>query len=597
MEIERIRNKIVAPAISILCLTLILAYVLLNRLQNEHIIQSQTFVHEHLESFIEAEIHEDAVSFIDLINVVKNDANIQQAWQNKSRDDLYNASKSWYQAINKNHRITHFYFHHLDKTNFLRVHNPQRFGDDIGRHTLRQAAQTQQTSFGVELGTFGYLVLRIVSPWFIDGQLVGYIELGEETEHILEKSSATLETNIVTLINKDKLNKNEWLLRTAEPDQDYLWNALPNHVLVDSERIKSSISNQHGRFELIKKGLNPQLKGELSKDQNDYFFTGNFPIVDVAGTTVGAYVFFSNISAEIKHNQQSTKVLFSSGAALALLLFFFYYYYVGRIERAQNKVLQQLQQEIDNRTQIQSDLVTAKEFAEKASQAKSEFLSSMSHELRTPLNAVLGFSQLLAHDTENKLSADQLESLGYIQDSGQHLLGLIDSVLDLATIESGHINITLESVDTDDLLLKVASSIKTQAAKRQITIDSQISDKYYLTADYSKLKQVLLNFASNAVKYNNEGGLIILSCESTADDRIRLSVTDSGDGVDESLIASLFEPFNRLDKANSSVQGTGIGLTICKELVTLMGGEIGVFNNADHGLTFWVEFDIAKDKH
>jgi len=239
--------------------------------------------------------------------------------------------------------------------------------------------------------------------------------------------------------------------------------------------------------------------------------------------------------------------------------------------------------------------IQEKDNAEAASQAKSEFLSSMSHELRTPMNAVLGFSQLLASDTENPLTEEQLESVQFIIDGGQHLLSLINGVLDLAKIESGHTEVEIQQVDVEQLIDQVCLLVQPQASQQSITIIKDYSSKAQLliNADLGKLKQVLLNFASNAIKYNRENGTMTFSCTKTGSSKVRVSVTDTGAGVANESLADLFEPFNRLDQANSAIQGTGIGLTICKELVYLMRGEIGAYNNPDVGLTIWVEFDLA----
>ncbi len=240
-------------------------------------------------------------------------------------------------------------------------------------------------------------------------------------------------------------------------------------------------------------------------------------------------------------------------------------------------------------------LEKARNEAEKANQAKSEFLSSMSHELRTPMNAVLGFSELLATDTQSPLTEDQLESVEQIIGGGKHLLSLIDDVLDLSKIESGHSDIHMEIVDINSLLTQVIFLIQPQAEQYGITIANKVPPdcSFKIQADDKKLKQILLNLSSNAIKYNSENGVLTISCAKTRENKIRVSVSDTGNGVSKELFPSLFEPFNRLDKANSNIQGTGIGLSICKQLVKQMNGDIGVFNNSDKGLTFWVEFEEA----
>jgi len=243
------------------------------------------------------------------------------------------------------------------------------------------------------------------------------------------------------------------------------------------------------------------------------------------------------------------------------------------------------------------ELEKARNKAEQANQAKSVFLSSMSHELRTPMNSVLGFSWLLATDTSEPLTEDQLESVEQIIKSGQHLLDLIDEVLDLAKIESGQSDINIEICDTNTIITQIVDLIQYQAEQQGITIVNQTSanHSFEIRADTKKLKQVLLNLCSNAIKYNSENGLLSITCIETDKNKIRISVSDTGKGVPEVLFPRLFEPFDRLDKANSAIQGTGIGLSICKQLLEQMKGEIGVLQNSDRGLTFWIEFEAVKD--
>ncbi|MCU7834041.1 MAG: HAMP domain-containing histidine kinase [gamma proteobacterium symbiont of Taylorina sp.] len=216
----------------------------------------------------------------------------------------------------------------------------------------------------------------------------------------------------------------------------------------------------------------------------------------------------------------------------------------------------------------------------------------MSHELRTPMNAVIGFSELLIFDHKSPITGNQRESVGEIIKAGKHLLNLINEVLDLSKIEAGHADLKIESVDVKELISQIYSLIQPQAEQQSITLENKVIDDtcFKVSADRTKLQQILLNFSSNAIKYNSDNGRLTFLCRKTSQNKIRVSVSDTGNGVPEELLADMFEPFNRLNRANLNVQGTGIGLTICKQLVELMGGEIGVFKNRDKGLTFWVEF-------
>ncbi|HEY9079208.1 HAMP domain-containing sensor histidine kinase [Magnetovibrio sp.] len=237
----------------------------------------------------------------------------------------------------------------------------------------------------------------------------------------------------------------------------------------------------------------------------------------------------------------------------------------------------------------EKSLHTAIEVAEKASKAKSEFLSSMSHELRTPLNGILGFGQLLDFNPKEPLSAHQKQCVDHIMSSGQHLLDLINEVLDLARIESGHQKIELTSIPLAALVTECVQSVSPLADERAITIKNDVAEECSVVADYTPLKQVLLNLMSNGIKYNNEGGTLTITSEAPRTGWRRIYVTDTGPGIPEEMHNALFEPFNRLGKEGSNISGTGIGLTVTKRLIEAMGGNIGL-NSADgEGSTFWVE--------
>ncbi|MFC1672931.1 ATP-binding protein [Pseudomonadota bacterium] len=254
-----------------------------------------------------------------------------------------------------------------------------------------------------------------------------------------------------------------------------------------------------------------------------------------------------------------------------------------------------LYEDITERKAAQQDLETAKDAAETANQAKSSFLSSMSHELRTPLNAILGFAQLMEYDPAHPLAEQQLESVEHIKKGGQHLLELINEILDLAKIEAGHLKLEIQDIDPQDVVVDVLSMTEAMADKYDVTVQAPKMGKCpgHIAADLTRFKQVLLNLLSNAVKYNRTGGQVTLDCEE-GDGHVKISVTDTGEGIPAEKLDELFKPFARLGAEETAIEGTGIGLTITKELVARMGGEIGVESTLGEGTTFWIAMPLHE---
>jgi len=269
---------------------------------------------------------------------------------------------------------------------------------------------------------------------------------------------------------------------------------------------------------------------------------------------------------------------------------------VSPMEIHGNKMFIGIIRDITERQKAEDNLRAAKIEAENANLAKSRFLSSMSHELRTPLNSILGFSQIMLEDEDAPLSEDQSHSVGQVYASGQHLLDLINDVLDLTQIESQKLDLSIEPVDLPALLDETVKLIRSQAIERRITVhDPDLADgQPFVLADYRKLKQVLLNLLSNAVKYNRQDGEVFVLSERRAEGIIRINIRDTGEGIEDENLPLLFEPFNRLGHENSTIQGTGIGLNITRKLVEAMEGEFGVSSTPGQGSTFWFEFREAE---
>ncbi len=249
--------------------------------------------------------------------------------------------------------------------------------------------------------------------------------------------------------------------------------------------------------------------------------------------------------------------------------------------------------DVSERRRVEKALQTASRQAEEASKAKTAFLSAMSHELRTPLNAILGFSQLLADFSDTPLSDEQSQFVGHILDGGGHLLELVNEVLDLAKIEAGEVRMSWEAISMPDMVDHCLPMIKTVAEKRSLEVSVRNRIERPVRADRSRLMQILLNLMSNAAKYNRDGGSVTVDMGDAEDEMLRLSIADSGIGIPDDRRESVFQPFDRLGAENSDIEGTGIGLTVTKQLVERMNGRIGYDSVADKGTTFWIELPFA----
>jgi two-component system, sensor histidine kinase and response regulator len=248
--------------------------------------------------------------------------------------------------------------------------------------------------------------------------------------------------------------------------------------------------------------------------------------------------------------------------------------------------------DVTDRARIEKQLREAKEEADRANTAKSEFLSRMSHELRTPLNAILGFGQLI----ERQSDSTQRNRVGYILNAGRHLLNLINEVLDISRIEAGKLQLSLEPVRLADGVAEAVDLLRPLAAERQISLSvaDDLEENCFVRGDRQRLKQVLLNLVTNAIKYTPAGGRVDVSYAHAAENVVRLNVCDTGRGIAADKLSRLFKPFDRLGAEDSAVEGTGLGLALCQRLVHAMQGTIGVNSSLGDGSTFWVELPAAE---
>jgi PAS domain S-box-containing protein len=336
---------------------------------------------------------------------------------------------------------------------------------------------------------------------------------------------------------------------------------------------------------------------------NTFLTTLGYSLNEIIGNTKANSIFINkdlrrtlieNLKQHIPVREVEMEIRTTSGSIITTLFSVDYIYIANEL------CLLTVMVDITGRKHAEEEIRMAKNEAEKANLAKSEFLSRMSHELRTPMNSILGFAQLMEM---GELIPAQKKGVHHILKSGKHLLNLINEVLDISRIEAGQLSLSLEPVQLASIIGDTLESVQLNAQKQNLVlklIDSPVN-RMHVKADNQRLKQVLLNLINNAIKYNRNGGSVTIKTElreleAPEISRIRISVTDTGKGIKPEYLEKLFLPFERIGAEKTETEGTGLGLTVVKKLMDAMGGQFGVVSTPGEGSTFWIELQFTQSQ-
>jgi signal transduction histidine kinase/DNA-binding response OmpR family regulator len=579
------------PLITImLILTSLLIYGL-NKVQNNNsnsIIQQKSKAFEYLYNFL---VDSDAEHIGMLFDYIEQNADIEKAFLSRNREELFNITDTTFLNWRKKYKITHFYFITPEDKCFLRVHSRNRKDDIIKRNTLIAAKKTGKIAFGVELGVMGTLTLRVVKPWYINGKLIGYVELGEEIDHMLAPLEKSLGCEIFILLKKKHLNRKRWEEGVSFLKRESTWDYYDNNYILVND--SSNIFAKKELFDITQKTLQ---HGKQIDNQTDshkfhigkkYYISKATPYSDMTGKRIGIIILVKDITVLVnsEHGSMISFIIIIISSSLIIIILFLII--IGKIEK------KLFARENDLKAN-NIELTKAKDEAEQASRAKADFLASMSHELRTPINGLIGSVELLQ---DTKITEEQQELLCIAHSSGIALLNLISDILDISKIEAEKIELDIADFDLTSLIEEIVPAHTMKAAKNNIEFIFRIHPDIPLNlqGDSSRIRQILSNFCSNAVKFTPKGQIYLKIRPDREHDKdndklvwIRFSVKDTGIGISEENQKKLFSNFTQADSSTTrKYGGTGLGLAISKRLIELMGGKVGINSEEGKGSEFY----------
>jgi signal transduction histidine kinase/CheY-like chemotaxis protein len=535
-------------------------------------------------------VDEDTNQIQMLFPYILQNKKVEKSFLARDRDKLFKETANTFKLWKKKYNVTHYYFIEPDGTCFLRVHSSKRHGDTIKRNTFLAAKKTGKMAYGVELGPMGTLTLRVVQPWYADGKLIGYFELGEEIDHMIDPLRKTLHCELYFIIRKKFLDRKKWEAGIKFLSRESDWNYLDNeHVILSIKgelklkKLITVIKDHFGAQHHVHKKTEP-LKFEIG---GTTYFSLIIPFHDVAGKQVGSVLMVRNISDQTAVEQKNLTAFIITIVFASIIIIFIFLVVITIVE----KKLAEKEKELKNTNiELQSSVVAA----ENANRAKANFLASMSHELRTPINGLIGSVELLQ---DTKTTREQHELLCIAYSSGLALLNLISDILDISKIEAEKIELDITDFDLASLVEEIVSAHTMKATKNNVEFIFRIypDTPVYLKGDSVRIRQVLSNFCSNAVKFTPKGQIYLtikLDREHDKDNDklvwIRFSVKDTGIGISEENQKELFSNFTQADSSTTrKYGGTGLGLAISKRLIELMGGKVGVDSEEGKGSEFY----------
>jgi signal transduction histidine kinase len=563
-KVERITSRILAPFVLFVVFTLLGAMAGAYWLQQRTIESHSAKLKQHVWIAYAENLKEAASLLGSLTDFVESNSLIQQAWLDEDRQALLAAALPVYKRISKEGRVSHFYFYALDRTTFLRVHRPERYGDRINRHTLDEAFTSQDLAWGVELGASGQFVLRVVKPWLIDGQLVGYIELGENIKHLTRRVKRTTGADLVVAIDKRYLEFDAWSELQEQLGSRVDWNQFPDKLIID----KTLAVLPRQLVQQIGQGVEENVSVTIS-DEDQIYDASVLPAVDARKQLLGNIWILLNTTTQHRDLKTLTTVFVLSSIVLAGLVIVLFYAYLHRIQSKLSKAYAKLRHEIGERKQVQQQL--------------ESYSYTIAHDLRAPLRSITSFSQILAEEVGESLRGDARDALQRVIRAGSHMAELIDDILELSRITRRHMSVG--RVDLSQCAGEYFERLRSEDPNRRL--EYHVEKNVIVSGSRELLYAALKNLLENAWKFTSKRETAIIQfATTTLHGETVYFVRDNGVGFDMEYVDKLFGTFQRLHP-KETYPGTGIGLATVKRVIERHKGRVWAESEVGQSATFY----------
>jgi signal transduction histidine kinase len=625
---EAIKMPILVPLFVAIMLLLIIFMMAIYNIQQKRISDDVRTRLDATDRYFNQFLLADARLIGETTHFVKDDPNIQHAWLTRDREKLLSLTAPLYEKLRRDYRITHFYFIDADGTCFLRVHNPPRFGDAINRYTLKTATKIEKPSWGIELGSYGTFTLRIVQPWIVNNSIAGYIELGEEIDHIAPKIMESIDVDMVFLIDKSLLQRETWEEGLKIMGRTGNWDLMPNCVIGDS-----TIADIPPEFMKLACLPHEQHQDRIfsGKADGSTYRAGFVRLSDAAGREVGDILVIKNITEELASLQMFLAVLATVGFLIASILVSFFYIHIAGIEKRIIETHASLATEIEKRKDAESELLTHRDNLEelvykrtsqlqetniqlqweitqrtdaeknlakaiddlkftnaqlsRSNKQLGEFAHLAAHDLKTPLRGIGTLAQWLYTDYHDKFDDHGRSQIDLLVKKVTQMDNIVNAILQYSTTTRNQFK--ERKVDLNILLKTVIDKVK-PPQNIKITI---IRTLPVIICEKELLWQVLLNLISNAVKFSNKPQSNIIIDVEDEKHFWKFSVADNGPGIEPQHFERIFQLFQMLS-TRDEVESEGVGLTLTKKIVELYDGKIWLTSKLGVGSTFF--FTLPK---